>query len=133
MIAPDQPQRFTTAAPAERDGGRRDTRVRSISEITGDSIETTDGDIGHAEDFLIDTALWQVRYLIVHASSWWPGEKLLVSPFSIDWIDWARSIIHLDVTRQKVKDSPPFVAAQTVDGAFEESFHTYYGIRWARR
>ncbi len=119
--------------PLPRGGDDRDTQVRSISEITGDSIETTDGDIGHAEDFLIDTTLWQVRYLVVHTSSWWPGEKLLVSPLSIDWIDRARSIIHLDVTRQKVKDSPPYVAADTVDGAFEELFHTYYGIRWARR
>ena len=115
VIVPDQPQGFTTAAPAERDGSRGDPHVRSISEITGDSIEATDGDIGHAEDFLIDTALWQVRYLIVHTSSWWPGEKLLVSPLSIDWIERARSIIHLDVTRQKVKDSPPYVVAETVD------------------
>ncbi len=114
------------AAPPE-------SRVRSISEITGDEIEATDGDIGHAEDFLIDTALWQVRYLIVHTSNWWAGEKLLVSPLSVGRIDWARSIIHLDVSRQKVKDSPPYAAAQTVDGAFEELFHSYYGFRGARR
>lgn len=112
---------------------RADPGVRSLSEITGGAIETTDGEIGHAEDFLIDTALWQVRYLVVHTSSWWPGEKFLLSPLSIDWIDWARSIIHLHVTRQKVKDSPPYVAAETVDGAFEELFETYYGIRWVRR
>jgi hypothetical protein len=114
-------------------GGGPGTRVHSVSEITGDSIEATDGDIGHAEDFLIDTAAWQVRYLVVHTSDWWPGEKLLVSPLSIDWIDRARSIIHLGVSRQKVRDSPPYDAAGTVDGAYEESFHTYYGIRWARR
>ena len=71
--------------------------------------------------------------MIVHTSSWWPGEKLLVSPLSVDWIDWARSIIHLDVTRQKVKESPRYVAAETVDGVYEESFHSHYGISWARR
>ena len=109
---------------------RTDGRVRSIAEITGDTIEAKDGDIGHAEDFLIDTALWQVRYLTVHTSHWWPGEKVLISPRSVDWIDWARSIIHLDVTRQKVKDSPPYI---TADGAFEASFHSHYGIRLGRR
>jgi len=108
-------------------------RIHAISEITGNSIEAADGDIGNADDFLIDTELWQVRYLTVHTSSWWTDDKRLISPFSIDWIDRARSIIHLDVTCQKVKDSPPYVAADTVDGAFEESFHSYYGIHWARR
>ncbi len=111
----------------------REGLVRSMSEITGDAIEATDGDIGHAEDFLIDTAMWQVRYLIVHTSSWWAGEKLLISPLSIDRIDWARSIIHLDVSRQKVKDSPTYIAEQTADIAFEELFHHYYGFRGPRR
>jgi hypothetical protein len=122
-------------APAvlEDQGGHHDALLHSIGEIDGNAIEATDGDIGHAEDFLIDTELWQVRYLIVHTSDWWPGEKVLVSPLSIDWIDGARSITHLNVTRQKVKDSPPYVAGETVDGAYEELFLTYYGIRWARR
>jgi hypothetical protein len=133
VVAPDAANILTADDPAGLRGTRRVSQVRPISEIIGDSIEATDGDIGHAEDFLIDTALWQVRYLIVHTSSWWPGEKLLVSPMSIDWIDWARSIIHVGVTRQKVKDSPPYVPAETVDGAFEALFHSYYGIRWARR
>jgi hypothetical protein len=133
VIALEPPEQLATTVSAEREGGPRESHVHRISRITGASIEATDGDIGHAEDFLIDTTIWQVRYLIVHTSSWWPGEKLLVSPQSIDALDWARSIIHLDVSRQKVKDSPPYVAADTVDGAFEELFHTYYGIRWARR
>ncbi len=107
--------------------------MHRLSDITGESIEASDGDIGHAEDFLIDTNMWQVRFLVVHTSNWWPGEKLLVSPLSIDWIDWARSIIHLDVSRQKVRDSPAYDAEGTVDGAYEDLFHSYYGIRWTRR
>ena len=76
--------------------------------------------------------LWQVRYLIVHTSNWWPGEKLLVSPLSVERIDRDGSTIHIAETRQRVKDSPPYVAADTVDGAFEELFHAYYGFRGAR-
>jgi hypothetical protein len=129
VIPPDQPPQSATASPAELQGARRDVIVRGISEIAGDLIEATDGDIGHAEDFLVDTALWQVRYLIVHTSSWWPGEKLLVSPLSINSIDWAQSVIHLDVSRQKVRSGPSYVATEAIDGAFEELFHTYYGIR----
>jgi len=127
------PSRVLVAAPAGLDVTRDGSHVHRISGITGDSIEAADGDIGHAEDFPIDSTLWQVRFLTVHASSWWTDEKRLISPLSIDWIDRARSIIHLDVTCQKEKDSPPYVAAETVDGAFDELFHTDYGIRWVRR
>jgi hypothetical protein len=122
-----------SAAAVIRERQQVDIGLHSLSEITGSSIEATDGDIGHAEDFLIDTARWQVRYMSVHASTWWTNDKRLISPLSIHWIDWARSIIHLDVTCQKVKDSIPYVAADTVDGAFDELFHSYYGIRWVRK
>lgn len=122
-----------TAAGSETGVDPIGGHVRSLAEITGGVIEASDGDIGHAEDFLIDTAMWHVRYLVVHTSSWWVGEKTLVSPQSIAWIDWARRNIHLDVTRQKVKDSPPYNARQTVDGAFESLFHSYYGFRGPRR
>ncbi len=117
---------------ARDDALRREdgTQVCSLSAITGNAIEATDGEIGHAEDFLIDPVHWHMRYLVVHTSSWWQGEKRLISPQSIDWIDGARSIIHLDVTRQKVRDSPPYSAAAAVDGAFDELFGTYFGIRW---
>lgn len=120
-----------TRATADMAVARGDGHVSSISAITGYSIEATDGHIGHAEDFLIDTALWQVRYLIVHTSRWWPSEKLLVSPLSVERIDRHESTIHIAETRQRVKDSPPYIAADTVDGAFEELFHTYYGLRGA--
>jgi len=125
------PARRPNEADAEAVG--HTPNLHGLSAITRSTIEATDGDIGHAEDFLVDTASWQVRYMTVHTANWWPGEKVLISPRSVDWIDVARGIIQLDVTRQKVKDSPPYVAAQTVDGAFEESFHSYYGIRFVRR
>ncbi len=129
-----EPQaRLVDVAGAEIKTALRERRIRSLSEITGNAIEATDGDIGHIQDVLIDTASWSVRYLIVHTSNWWAGTKVLVSPLSICGIDPVRGIIRLDVSRQKVKDSPPYDIAQTVDGGYEELFHSYYGIRGPRR
>jgi hypothetical protein len=73
-----------------------------------------------------------MEYLVVHTTSWWPSGKCLVSPPMIDWIDRARSSIHLKVTRQDVKASPRYDAAESVDGAFEELFHAHYGTRAVR-
>jgi hypothetical protein len=57
-------------------------------------------------------------------------ERVLITPRSVRGIDWADRLIHLDVNRQKVKDSPSYNPAVTVDGAYEETFLTYYGITW---
>jgi hypothetical protein len=107
--------------------------LRSIAAVTGHHIHATDGEIGHVENFLVDDAGWSIRYITVDTRNWWPGERVLITPRSVRGIDWADRLIYLDVTRQKVKDSPPYNPAVTVDGAYEETFLTYYGITWVAR
>ena len=107
-----------------------DPHLRSISAITGYHIHATDGEIGHVEDFLVDDAGWSIRYVVVDTKNWWPGKKVLISPRSVREIDWADRLIHLNFNGQKVKDGPPYDPSITVDGAYDESFLTYYGIRW---
>ena len=55
---------------------------------------------------------------------------MLISPRSVREIDWADRLIQVDVNRQKIKDGPPYDPSITVDGAYEEKFLTYYGVRW---
>ncbi len=99
--------------------------LHRLSAMIGDTVEAADGGIGHAEDFLVDTLAWEVRFIAVDTANWWPGEKVLISPRSVEWIDVARGVLQLDTDRQKVKDSPPYTLAATADGAFEEQFQTY--------
>jgi len=108
-----------------------DPHLRSIAAVTGYHIDATDGEIGHVEDFLVDDATWRIHYINVDTQNWWPGEKVLISPRSVREIGWSDGLIHLDVNRQKVKDGPPYDPSITVDGAYDEKFLTYYGIRWA--
>jgi hypothetical protein len=54
----------------------------------------------------------------------------LIVPRSVREIDWADRLVHLDVDRQKIKGSNVYDPTITVDGAYEEKFLTYYGIRW---
>ena len=118
-------------APAETGAG--DPNLRSITAVTGYYIHATDGDIGHTEDFLIDDAGWSIRYIIVDTKNWWAGEKVLISPRSVRQINWQDKLITLDVSRQKVKDSPPYEPTRTVDGDYDEKFYTYYGIKFTRK
>jgi len=55
---------------------------------------------------------------------------VLISPGSAGTIDWQDQLVNLNVDRQKVKDSPEYDAATTVDQAYQQRFHEYYrGLR----
>ena len=124
---------FTQGELTSEANKHKGPHLRALNILKGASVEVIDGDVGHAEEFLIDTSNWLVKYLVIHTSSWWPGEKLLISAHSIKGIDYTRNILQLDATRQFVKDSPPYNAEQTADGIFDESFQTYYGIRFLKK
>jgi hypothetical protein len=133
FVAPLFTSEATPPGPGEAallaDAG--DPHLRSVAAVTGYHIDATDGEIGHVEGFLVDDVSWRIRYINVDTANWWPGEKVLISPGSVREIGWTDELLHLDVSRQKVKDGPRYDPSITVDGAYDEKFLTYYGIRWA--
>jgi hypothetical protein len=129
LISPESRRREEEIADAQRN--RDDVHLRSVEAVIGYHIHASDGEIGHTKDFLIEDADWSIRYLVVDTKNWWPGKKVLISPRSIKEINWSAQLVNIDVDRQKVKDSPAFDASLTIDGAFEEKFLTYYGIKFA--
>lgn len=107
-----------------------DPHLRSMAAVSGYHIAANDGEIGHAETFLVDPAGWDIRYIVVDTRNWWPGEKVLISPPMVTRIDWPNKLVHVNVARAKIKDGPRYDPMITVDGAYDETFLTYYGIRW---
>jgi hypothetical protein len=103
-----------------------DPHLRSIEEIIGYHIHADDGEIGHVEDFLVEDADWSVHYFVVDTKNWWPGKNVLISPRSIEEIDWSRKLVKINIDRQRVKDSPAYDASKTVDRAYEKLFHRHY-------
>jgi len=104
-----------------------DPHLRSVNAVIGYHIHARDGEIGHVEDFLLEDADWSIHYLVVDTKNWWPAKKVLISPRSAGDIDWTDRLVNLDVDRQKIKDSPTYDPAITVDRAYEKHFHAYYG------
>jgi hypothetical protein len=76
--------------------------------VTGHHIDATDGEIGHVEDFLIDDETWAIRYIVVDTSNWWLGHQVLVAPRWIRSVSWLDGKVSVDLTRQEVKDAPPY-------------------------
>jgi hypothetical protein len=126
----ESPYLGLTRRPAEIADERHrddDVHLRSIEAVTGYHIHATDGAIGHVEDFLVEDENWSVHYLVVDTRNWWPGKKVLISPRSVQDIDWTDRLVNLDVDRQKVKSGPAYDPPATVDRAYEDRFHNYYG------
>ncbi len=105
----------------------RDPHLRSIAEVTGYRIDATDGEIGHVENFFIHSTTWGVAYLMVDTRNWWPGKHVLMSPQAVKEIDWSERHIRLNVTRDKVKASPPWDPLTLMDQPYMRRLHAHYG------
>jgi hypothetical protein len=104
-----------------------DPHLRSVGEVIGYHIHATDGDIGHLEHLLADDANWDIRYLVVATRNWWPGKHVLLAPYAVRAIDWQERHLHLNVSRDQVKSSPPWDPIAMVDQITEQRLHRHYG------
>jgi hypothetical protein len=117
-----------TAAPAraETDSDDEDPHLRSSKEVIGYYIEASDGNIGHVEDFLIDDENWAIRYMVVDTVNWWPGKKVVVAPQWIKDVSWVDSRVHVDLSRERIKQAPEYDPTRMMDRDYEEKLYNYY-------
>lgn len=103
-----------------------DPSLRSTHDVTGHHIQATDGEIGHVDDFIIDSETWAIRYLIVSTRNWWPGKKILISPLWIDRVSWPESKVFVGLTRETIKKSPEYNEAALLNREYESSLYRHY-------
>jgi uncharacterized protein YrrD len=100
--------------------------LRSTHEVTGYDIHATDGHIGEVEDFLVDDGTWMIEFLVIDTGHWFPGKKVLISPESINEIDWQTSAIIINTTIDHVKSSPEYDPKQELTAAHTSMHHDHY-------
>jgi uncharacterized protein YrrD len=114
----------------ESDVNLEDAHLRSIKNVRGYFIEASDGNIGHIDNFIFDVESWAIRYVLVDTSSWWQGsKKVLIATNWIDRIDWLDSRAFTTLTRDMIKNSPPYDEAVVLDREFEMRLHDAYARR----
>lgn len=107
-----------------------DYHLRSADNVEGHHIQGTDEEIGHVEDFVYDDETWALRYFVVDTRNWWPGgRKVLVATHWIDRIDWAGSLVYINLTQDQIRNSPELDPNQPLDRPAETSLHLHYGMR----
>ena len=106
-IAPSEIIKDEEDEPEEKEP-KADPHLRSTEEVIGYHIAATDGAIGHVEDFVVDDETWTIHSMVVDTQNWLPGKKVLLSPASIDAVSWPERLVHVDITQERVKNSPKF-------------------------
>jgi hypothetical protein len=62
----------------------------------------------------------------VDTSNWWLGHQVLIAPKWIQYVSWSERMISVDLTRQLIKDAPPYHSAATLDRDGEINVHKHY-------
>ncbi len=104
-----------------------ETYVQSIRALMNHALKATDGSIGHVTDCFIDDENWTIRYLLIDTGHWRPGQQVLIPATTVDNVDWTGASIHVQLTQEQVKQSPPYDPDQPIDQTYEGELHAYYG------
>jgi hypothetical protein len=128
-IYPDELQAGLQNEALSKDARHRgdDMHLRSGNEIMRYYVHASDGDIGHVQGLIVDEKSWAIRYIIVNTSNWWLGHNVIISPAWIDDVEWAESKLSIDLTRQAIKDSPPYDPKSPLSRDQEAGIHAHYG------
>lgn len=101
--------------------------LRSSEEVMGYHLHANDGEVGHVEDFIMDSKPWTMRYLVVDTHNWLPGRKVLIIPDWITSIQWEHRAVAVDLTREGVKGSPEYNPNEPINREYEARLFDYYG------
>jgi hypothetical protein len=104
-----------------------ESHLRSIKEVTDYRIRATDGDLGYAEDFIIEEEQWIIRYLVIDTRKWLPGRSVLVSPGWIEEVDWMDTRLGVNLSKNAIKNGPEYDPSEPINREYEARLYDYYG------
>jgi uncharacterized protein YrrD len=97
-----------------------------IKSLIGFTIGATDGEIGEVKEFYFDDDTWTVRYLIVETGNWFNNRKVLIAPEALLKPDWKNKIFPINLSKEKIKNSPNIDTERPVSRQHEIEMYNYY-------
>jgi hypothetical protein len=85
--------------------------LRSTKGVMGYRVRTTDGEIGHIEDFVLDDDCSRILFLTMDLEEWISGKRVLLSPRVVSKIDWATFRVEVEVSRRAIEASQEYQPA----------------------
>ena len=92
-------------------------------DIAGYHVEATDGGIGSIDEASYDVGS---AYLVVDTGPWIFGRKVLLPAGTVHRIDHEGRTVHIDRTKQQIKDSPEYDPDTFEKPDYRDRVGTYY-------
>lgn len=99
--------------------------LHNTKNITGMSIEATDGSIGHVEDVLFHDEFWTVSHIVIDTGPWIFGRQLLCGPEYLQDVDEAAHSLRVGLTKAQIKESPDLDTDLPVSEIKRREFNKY--------
>jgi len=115
------------SAPGERRRPGGDCYLRSVRAITGYYVHAQDGDVGHAEDILVDDAAWTVRHLLVSIGNRWPNRRVLVPVGWVARLSWDAGAVDVSLPGEAIRLAPEYDRVSGISATQEARLARYYG------
>ncbi|KQX64265.1 PRC-barrel domain-containing protein [Streptomyces sp. Root1310] len=94
------------------------------TDLIGYTVEATDGSIGKVDKHSDDVTS---SYLVVDTGVWIFGKHVLLPAGTVKTVDQAERKIHVDLTKEQIKNSPEFDKDKHVgDAGYHEQVGGYY-------
>ncbi|MFF4809468.1 PRC-barrel domain-containing protein [Micromonospora chersina] len=98
-------------------------------DLTGYRVEATDGRIGAIDGASDDAG---AGYLVVDTGPWIFGRKVLLPVGTVARVDHLERVVHVDRTREQVKESPAFDPDDFGRTDYREQVGNYYTESYRR-
>ena len=105
-------------------GGTAVTESTAGVDLTGLSVEATDGGIGK-----VDEATNEVggSYIVVDTGPWIFGKKVMLPAGVVETVDLDSETVYVNRTKDEIKNAPEFDESRISDAAYRDELGTYYG------
>jgi len=102
--------------------------LNKVKAITGNTLDSLDGEIGTVSEFYFDDKHWAIRYLVADTGNWLPGRQVLISPYALVEVTREERHVEVNLTKKQIEGSPSLDSDKPVSRQFEEAYYGYY--RW---
>ena len=110
----------------ERSALKSDPHLRSAREVRRCQIDAVGGEIGCVSDFVFDDETWRIVFLVADAGHWLHKRLLLLKPEWITEVNWHQRRIVVNLTRESLKNSPPFSPRFPIPREYAERLAKHY-------
>lgn len=98
-------------------------RIDTVLEL---EVVAEDGYCGKLVDLYFDEVEWEIRYVVIIIEETITGHNTLVIPGVVRGIDWKKKVMYLNITKEKLYQSPEAAIDLPLSRHYEIALHRYY-------